>query len=136
VRVLNNERIDLWNWIEIIGVDYGSTFDRSQYNTTIKNLQASSDRFSIFLNHEPKRVEETARVWNYDLQLYGHTHAGQLYPGPWIINAIYGVYGYWLTLISWLDTRVYTTSGAGLFGPNIRLGTQNEIVTVTLNPWK
>lgn len=135
VRILDNERINLWNWAEIIGIGYSSSFDENQYFQTIQSLQASSDTFSIFLFHEPKRVEETAALWNYDLQLYGHTHNWQLYPWPRIIQAIYGVYGYGLTLIDWLDTRVYTTSGAWLFGPNIRLGTQNEIVRVTINPW-
>jgi predicted MPP superfamily phosphohydrolase len=135
VRVLDDEKIDLWNGIEIIWVDYRNSFDRNQYNQTIQDLQASPDKFSIFLYHEPKRVEDTATVWKYDIQLYWHTHGWQLYPWPRIIKAIYGVYGYGLTLIDWLDTRVYTTSGVGLFGPNIRLGTQNEIVRVTINPW-
>lgn len=135
VRVVDNERIDAWKWVEIIGIDYSSSFDRNQYDTLINSLTASSNTFSIFMFHEPKWVEETAIQGKYDLQLYGHTHGGQLYPWPRFIQAIYGAYGYGLTLIKWVDTRVYTTSGAGLFGPNIRLGTQNEIVTVTLNPW-
>lgn len=134
IRVLENERLDLWNWVEIIGVDYSSSFDRIQYDSTIQSLQASPDKFTIFLNHEPKRVEETAKTGRYDLQLYWHTHNWQLYPWPRLIKAIYGIYGYWLNLIEWTTTSVYTTSGAGLFGPNIRIGTQNEIVTVILNP--
>lgn len=134
VVVLDDERLDLWKWIEIIGIDYRNSFDSNQHNTVIENLQASPDTFSIFLNHEPKRVEETALLWEYDLQLYGHTHGGQFYPWPRIIKAIYGVYGYGLTLIDWIDTRVYTTSWAWLFGPNIRLWTQNEIVRVVINP--
>ena len=74
VQILNDQRIDLGNGVEIIGIDYRNSFDQNVYNQKISQLQASESRFSIFLYHEPNRVEQTAELGDYNLQLYGHTH--------------------------------------------------------------
>ena len=64
-----------------------------------------------------------------DLQLSGHTHNGQFWPGNLIVKWIYEV-GYGYKKIQ--DTHFYVSSGIGLWGPKYRIGTSSEIVIIDL----
>ncbi|MDR1783645.1 MAG: metallophosphoesterase, partial [Dysgonamonadaceae bacterium] len=64
-----------------------------------------------------------------DLQISGHTHNGQLFPGNLIAKAIYELsHGY----MKKGKTNYIVSSGLGLWGPMLRIGTQSEIVVVKL----
>ena len=65
--------------------------------------------------------------------LSGHTHGGQIFPVTLIVKWLYE-YPQGLTLLE--NFALYTTDGAGLWGPNLRLGTQNEIAVFTIKPEK
>ena len=83
----------------------------------------------IVLNHRPEKLEE-AEAENIDLQLSGHTHKGQLFPGNLIINAIYeDAYG----LLKKDNFNLIVSSGYGTWGPPIRTGSNSEIVKITIN---
>ena len=78
----------------------------------------------ILLDHQPARLAESAAA-GADLQLSGHTHAGQLIPYAWLNAALWDVgYGYGRAG----NMQVYVTSGAGFWGPPVRIGTNSEIV--------
>jgi predicted MPP superfamily phosphohydrolase len=62
------------------------------------------------------------------LQLSGHTHRGQFFPFTRIVSRIYREYAYGLHRLGGL--LVYTTSGAGTWGPPMRFGTNPEIVLI------
>ena len=62
-----------------------------------------------------------------DIDLNGHTHAGQLFPGNIIINLFWDIaYGY----KNFDGMHNIVTSGVGLFGPNMRTFTIPEIVNI------
>lgn len=133
IIVLDNKKITTDSWIEVIGVDYRHAKSQAEYETILDDLMPSPDRFSVFMFHEPKRVESTASR-GYSLQMYGHTHGWQIFPGNLIAKSVYGSFAYGLTLLEKTNTRVYTTYGAGLWGPRMRLWTENEVVVFTVEP--
>ncbi len=64
------------------------------------------------------------------LQLSGHTHGGQIAPIGWALERIRQPYVFGLHDVG--GTILYVTSGAGYWGPPMRLGTRAEIVVVEL----
>ena len=88
----------------------------------------NSDYPKILLDHTPIRLEQSEKN-GIDLQLSGHTHHGQIWPGNIITNMIY--------VISWGylekgNTKYYVSSGAGTWGPPVRTGSKSEIVNIKL----
>lgn len=83
----------------------------------------------IVLDHEPNELQELADA-GVDLDLSGHTHDGQLFPAN-ITTALMweNSYGY----LKKGNMHNIVTSGVGLFGPNMRVGTIAEVVIVDVN---
>jgi predicted MPP superfamily phosphohydrolase len=65
-----------------------------------------------------------------DLQLSGHTHAGQIFPFGYLTKLIYKDYDYGLRRLS--NFAIYTTGGVGTWGPPMRTGNSPEIVVIKL----
>lgn len=83
----------------------------------------------IVLDHEPRQLEELNRA-GIDLDLCGHTHDGQMFPGNLTIHLFWkNPYGYRKVG----NTHQIVTSGVGLFGPNMRVGTKAEIAVVNVD---
>lgn len=82
----------------------------------------------ILMDHQPFGLNEAIEN-GVDLQLSGHTHNGQFWPGSLVIKWMYEV-GYGYKKIR--DTHFYVSSGIGLWGPKFRIGTNSEIVTIDL----
>lgn len=80
----------------------------------------------IVIDHEPNELQELADA-GVDIDLSGHTHDGQLFPAN-LTNALMweNPYGY----LQKDDMHSIVTSGVGLFGPNMRVGTIAEVVIV------
>lgn len=133
IHILDDTKVTIGEWIELIGIDYRHAKDQTAYESVLDNLVPTSETFSIFMFHEPKWVESTA-LRGYDLQLYGHTHGGQIFPWNLIARLVYGAYAYGLSYIAKTGTWIYTTYGAGLWGPRMRLWTENEIILFTIQP--
>jgi len=80
----------------------------------------------ILLDHTPVNLDQATKN-GIDLQLSGHTHHGQMWPGNIITNLIYEIsWGY--KKIG--NTQYYVTSGAGTWGPPVRTGSRSEIVNI------
>ena len=80
----------------------------------------------IVLEHEPKELKELAKA-GVDLHLSGHTHAGQTFPMN--LTAKFSFENpYGLKMVDEMPSIV--TSGVGLYGPYIRVGTKPEISNV------
>lgn len=80
----------------------------------------------LVIDHQPSQLRELAAA-GADLVLSGHTHDGQMFP----ISLI--------TRLGWLNScgklclgkmTSIVTSGAGVWGPAMRIGTDNEVVQI------
>lgn len=83
----------------------------------------------VVLDHEPRELQELANA-GVDLDLCGHTHNGQVFPGNLIIKL------FWENACGYVQKdgmHNIVTSGVGLFGPNMRVATVPEICIVNVN---
>lgn len=111
----------------IIGRDDRSNPRRLPLSQILKQTDPSQPL--ILLDHQPYHLEE-AEANAIDLQLSGHTHAGQLWPFNLIVDKIYEVgHGYKQKG----NTHIYVSSGLALWGPEFRVGTQSEIVVFNVH---
>jgi len=102
--------------------------DKSRKETIELVKGLDTNKPIILLDHQPYNLERSEEA-GVDLHLSGHTHDGQFFPISLITNAVYEVsYGYKLKG----KTHVYVTSGLGLWGPPIRLGTKSEFVVINM----
>jgi uncharacterized protein len=126
VRVLTNEKVEA-DGLQIIGVPYRNATQDGHLASVLEDVGLDRDRASILLVHAPDRpaIAEAAGV---SLQLSGHTHLGQFIPWSWMAQRIYRQFVYGL---SWIGKmQVFTSSGAGTWGPPLRLGSNPEIVVL------
>ena len=83
----------------------------------------------LVIDHEPRELQELADA-GVDADLCGHTHDGQLFPGNLTIKLM------WENACGYLkkgNMHSIVTSGVGLFGPNMRVGTKSEICDITMH---
>jgi predicted MPP superfamily phosphohydrolase len=126
ITVLDDKKVDIGG-IDLIGVDYRSSHKRDDFKKTLAHIGVDRARPSILLKHEPTdlNVAEEAGVW---LDLSGHTHHGQIFPLMFFTWQIYKGFDYGLKRLGAM--QVFTSSGAGTWGPPLRLGTNSEIVAI------
>ena len=80
--------------------------------------------FRLLLAHNPK-IAPLAEQAGFDLQLSGHTHAGQFFPWTFVIHLVHGPHAAGLSRRGRL--WVYVSAGTGTWGPPVRLGTRPEL---------
>ncbi|QIY64223.1 metallophosphoesterase [Streptomyces sp. RPA4-2] len=85
-------------------------------------------RAVVLLAHQPVQIHDAVRH-GVDLQLSGHTHGGQLWPGNYVAElanpTVAGLERYG-------DTQLYVSRGAGAWGPPTRVGAPSDITIVEL----
>ncbi|MFE7566801.1 metallophosphoesterase [Streptomyces sp. NPDC057539] len=85
-------------------------------------------RAAVLLAHQPVVIDDAVRH-GIDLQLSGHTHGGQLWPGNYLAElanpTVAGLERYG-------DTQLYVSRGAGAWGPPVRVGAPSDIMVVEL----
>ncbi|HXW18028.1 MAG TPA: metallophosphoesterase, partial [Candidatus Acidoferrales bacterium] len=126
IRVLHNEKINV-DGLQIVGVPYRDSTDARHFHSVLERTELDRSRASILLSHVPHALP-IAEEHGISLQLSGHTHGGQIFPFTWFTNRIFGAFTYGLHRFGKL--MVYTSSGAGTWGPPMRVGTQPEIVLI------
>jgi predicted MPP superfamily phosphohydrolase len=124
VRVLKNERVNV-DGLQIVGVPYRDAATNGGLASVMRSVQLDRKRASILLTHAPDDPA-TAEALGFSLQLSGHTHLGQFIPWSWMARRIYREFVYGLSRIGRM--QVFTSSGAGTWGPPLRLGSNPEIV--------
>jgi uncharacterized protein len=124
VRVLNNEKVEA-DGLQIVGVPYRNATRGEHLASALKSVRLDRERASILLVHAPDHPE-VAEAAGVSLQLSGHTHLGQFIPWSWFARRIYRQFVYGLSQIG--KMQVFTSSGAGTWGPPLRLGSNPEIV--------
>ncbi|NKY58881.1 metallophosphoesterase [Nocardia flavorosea] len=128
MRVLLNERVSLPEF-DLAGVDdpAGSIIGRGPDFAAALDGR-DSERACVLLAHQPVVVHDSVR-YGVDLQLSGHTHGGQLWPGNLIARlanptvAGLELYG---------ATALYVTRGAGAWGPPVRVAAPSDITVLEL----
>lgn len=84
--------------------------------------------FKLLLAHQPNSIFEAAKA-GFDLQLSGHTHGGQYFPGNLLIHIFQKFVA---GLSKWEGTQLYVSRGTGYWGPPLRIGAPSEITLLIL----
>jgi predicted MPP superfamily phosphohydrolase len=128
-RLLRNEGIKIGGFIELAGIDdpaarrFGNPSPASEH----KLLQSfSSENLNIFLKHQP-RIEANS-IGEFDLQLSGHTHGGQIYPFT-LLSSLFYPYQNGLFELG-KGSCLYVSRGTGTWGPPIRFLSFPEITVI------
>jgi predicted MPP superfamily phosphohydrolase len=124
VRVLTSEKVEA-DGMQIVGIPYRHATRAPELASVLQSIRLDRDRPSILLIHAPDHPD-IAEAAGVSLQLSGHTHLGQYIPWSWMARRIYRQFVYGLSRIG--KMQVFTSSGAGTWGPPLRLGSNPEIV--------
>jgi len=128
VRVLTNEKVSI-DGLQIVGVHDSEAEDPNELGDILQRVRLDPALPSILLAHRPGNLP-VAEAAGISLQLSGHTHQGQMWPWNLLVSRIYGPFAYGLNRLG--KMWVYTSSGAGTWGPPLRVGTKSEIVLIQL----
>lgn len=99
-----------------------------QSDPALAKAGAPEHDFSILLAHQPRSVFGAAKA-GFDLQLSGHTHAGQYFPGSVLIHLFQP---YVSGLNQHENMQIYVSRGTGYWGPPNRAGSPSEITLLTV----
>lgn len=109
------------------GLDIIGRNDRtSPERVDLSELANGLEGFTIVLDHQPYHLEEAEQA-GIDFQFSGHTHRGQVWPLSWITDAMYEkAWGHHQRG----KTLYYVSSGLGIWGAKIRVGTRSEYLVL------
>ncbi|MDP4127772.1 MAG: metallophosphoesterase [Bacillota bacterium] len=131
VKVLKDSSQEVAGGFYLVGRDdrTGSRFTGVKRRDLKTLLQGVNQTLPIIvMDHQPQFLEEPLQQ-GVDLQLSGHTHAGQLYPIRLITRQIFeDDWGY----LRKGNFQLIVSSGYGTWGPPIRVGNRPEIVDITI----
>ncbi|MET9864619.1 metallophosphoesterase [Streptomyces sp. NPDC006386] len=85
-------------------------------------------RACVLLAHQPVQIHDAVEH-GVDLQLSGHTHGGQLWPGNLLAAAANPTVA---GLERYGDTQLYVSRGAGAWGPPTRVGAPSDVTLIEL----
>lgn len=128
VRVLDNEKVEV-DGLQLVGVHYRDAANENRYRSILRGMKLDRARASLLLLHAPVRLAVSEEE-GISLQLSGHTHGGQFFPWTLVAKRVWARFNHGLQRLGGL--QVYTTYGAGTWGPPLRVATRPEIVLITL----
>ncbi|MDI2129605.1 metallophosphoesterase [Yinghuangia seranimata] len=128
IHPLENARVEMPGF-DLAGVnDYQG--ESEHHGPDFRRALGDRDRTraSVLLAHQPVAIHDSVK-FGVDLQLSGHSHGGQLWPGNYVAAldnpTVAGLERYG-------DTQLYVTRGAGAWGPPVRVGAPSDVTVVTL----
>ncbi|MBB4983497.1 MULTISPECIES: metallophosphoesterase [Streptomyces] len=126
---LRNARVEVPAGFDLAGVDDVAGEGIGEGPDFARALgDRDRSRAAVLLAHQPIVVHDAVRH-GVDLQLSGHTHGGQLWPGNHLAElanpTVAGLERYG-------DTQLYVSRGAGAWGPPVRVGAPSDITIVEL----
>jgi predicted MPP superfamily phosphohydrolase len=127
-QLLRDEFIDtagitIFGADDITGRRLGLTKRSDQFE---KALAAKKNKFILLLRHQPYIDEQN----NFNLQLSGHTHGGQLFPFMLFVRLFFPEdYGYYPLGENKL---LYVSRGTGTWGPPVRVFAPPEITVIDI----
>ena len=131
IRIINDASVELGP-VRLVGLEDGRfSRDARPANRILLSMLPQGPRpFTIVLRHQPLVAPDS--LGRFDLQLSGHTHRGQMWPFRYVVAAFYD-YLYGLFDLG-KGSRLYVTTGAGTWGPPVRVGASPEVVLIKLKP--
>lgn len=132
IKLINDESVLINDEFYLVGrrdTDKPGTENgtRAEISELTKNLDKTKPIF--VLSHEPDELQKTADA-GADIDFSGHTHDGQLFPG----NLTIGLF--WENpcgMIKKDNMYSIVTSGVGVYGTFMRVGTDAEICSVDID---
>ena len=132
IKLINDESVLINDEFYLVGrrdTDKPGTEDgtRAEISELTKDLDKTKPIF--VLSHEPDELQKTADA-GADIDFSGHTHDGQLFPG----NLTIGLF--WENpcgMIKKDNMYSIVTSGVGVYGTFMRVGTSAEICSVDID---
>ena len=132
IKLINDESVLINDEFYLVGrrdTDKPGTEDgtRAEISELTKDLDKTKPIF--VLSHEPDELQKTADA-GADIDFSGHTHDGQLFPG----NLTIGLF--WENpcgMIKKDNMYSIVTSGVGVYGSFMRVGTDAEICSVDID---
>jgi len=133
IQVLMDEVVKLDNGLQLAGRKDLSAMrlpgDNARISLDSILSQCNANAPLIVMDHQPSRLSSLAET-PVDLQLSGHTHNGQIWPLTIITNRMFELsYG----MKSFGKATVIVSSGFGIWGPRMRIGTRPEILSICLH---
>lgn len=134
IVVLRNRRAsigDAGGSFDLVGVDDwsgGRRRGRPGYDLDRALAGRDPERAAVLLAHQPANFETVAER-GVDIQLSGHTHGGQIFPGTVLIGLRWA---YTRGLYRRGDAHLYVSRGCGFWGPPMRVGSPPEVVKLAL----
>jgi len=131
VKVLRDSSQEIAGSFYLIGRDDRSServkgVKRQSLNSLMQGINRSLPM--IVMDHQPLQLDDPVEQ-GVDLQLSGHTHAGQMFPIELITHRIFeDDWGY----LRKGNFQLIVSSGYGTWGPPIRVGNTPEIVDITI----
>jgi len=132
ITLLNDEYVTIDNRLILIGrldpFPIGGFGDMQRKDIKEIFTMIDTNLPIVVMDHNPSNIHQYGK--ETDLIISGHTHRGQIFPGSLITKALFTVdYGHYQKDID--SPHVIVTSGAGTWGTPMRIGTNNEIVSIT-----
>ncbi|MGE7613609.1 metallophosphoesterase [Paenibacillus sp. NPDC101420] len=133
IKLLNDEHVVIDNQFVVVGRrDSSPIGDQGNARAVTSEVMGNIDTTMpvIVMDHQPTNMIEYGD--DVDLILSGHTHQGQVFPANLITNAMFTVdYGHYQKNQN--SPNVIVTSGAGTWGPPLRIGTNSEIALIKVD---
>lgn len=127
IRLLKNEVISLQNGLQIVGLEDRSS--RRKINAEDMIQKVDKLKPIVLLDHQPFKLTKKAEL-GFDMQISGHTHRGQMVPLNLFTSLLFEMdHGY--RKIG--NCHTFVSSGLSLWGPQFRIGTQNEMLVIHLS---
>ena len=131
IQLLEDEAVLIDNSFYVVGRKDASLVEKiEEKRKTPAQLtqKLDKDKTIIVIDHQPKELQDIADA-GVDLDLCGHTHDGQTFPGNYTVKFL------WENPCGYLQKgsmHNIVTSGSGVWGPAMRVGTDSEICTIDL----
>ncbi|MDA8387033.1 MAG: metallophosphoesterase [Nitrospiraceae bacterium] len=126
IKVLDN-RMEVVEGLQIAGVGYRETLTRAGYERVMRGMGLEKDRPVLLLKHSPMYPDISLRE-GVDFEICGHTHRGQILPYNLVTRLVYRGFDGGLKRLG--NLTIYTSAGAGTWGPPMRVGNRPEIVLI------
>ncbi len=117
------------------GRELGRELGTNEWNPTPLLKSYQGNKFVLLMKHRPS-VSQDALGW-FDLQVSGHTHGGQIWPGKYVAQHLHNSLAQGLSEFvapNGQTSRLILSNGVGFWGPPMRLFTPPEIVVIDLLP--